>query len=555
VQRKLAHQKYVSRVMSKNYMQGVRESAIQALSDMSLMQPKLAGDLHSDVLPWLRAKMNNFSRDDTQAVQMAASIINKGICKQSEAHAATLQARGARIAQAEEDKIGAAKNKVQQREQRRLDREERAKREAKAALRAQINRHIIDKGQVLPNVAGEPLLDIYGSYEKTSSSKFFAAIGGQLQQIYYVVDALFQIYPETDLQEHFQKRQEDPKAEAVQKASNPRELLLEQFFVPFMLNCLKELKAEYVHFMIPPKLQAIIDLMKVPRLANTNDQYDFTKLKDAEYYQFRHAFVEEKLFYETYRQNKNPAAMEAILNVLCMVLCNRVPKNTVSYKTDQIISKIKLQSIPKGVEVETRTIIEREEPGEDFPEGRDIETIIEANTNERAVVRVLVPTKKVLASVLAKQEAEGEKTIESDKDNKRKSPEPGRKTPEVEKPVVASDSEAEEKKDEEEDVLVDVEEEQNDMALAIPNRVGAAQPPYSVYVISQYAQRAHRNDFTNQVVRQLYDYFQEHDKDEKKINDLAQQAAQAVEDKFISDNCQEYELPCMDFEINAPDLE
>lgn len=553
VQRKLAHQKYVSRVMAKNYLQGVREASIQALADLSMMQPKLEGDLHSDVLPWLRAKMNNFSNDDTQAVAMAASIIDSGICTASKGHAATLQARRDRLAQAEADKVEAAANKVKQREQRRLDREERAKREAKAALRAQINRHIIDKGQVLSNVAGEPLLDIYGSYEKTSSSKFFAAIGGQLQQIYYVVDALFQIYPESDLQEHFQKRQEDPKAEAVQKANNPRELLLEQFFVPFMLNCLKELKAEYVHFMIPPKLQAIIDLMKVPKLANTADQYDFSRLKDAEYFQFRHAFVEEKLFYETYRQNKNPAAMEAILNVICMVICNRVPKNTVSYKCDQLIPKIKLQRIPNGVEVETRTIIEREEPGEDFPEGRDIETIIESNTNEKAVVRVLVPTKKVLQSELNAM-AEGEKTLESDKD-KRKSPEPGRKTPEDEKK--GSDSEAEEKKDEEpkEDVLVDVEEEQNDMALAVPNRVAAAQPPYSVYVISQYAQRAHRNDFTNQIVRQLYDYFQEHDKDEKKINDLAQQTAQAVEDKFISENCAEYDLPCMDFEINAPDLE
>lgn len=119
----------------------------------------------------------------------------------------------------------------------------------------------------------------------------------------------------------------------MQKANNPRELLMEQFFVPFMLNCLKELKCEYMHFMIPPKLQAIIELLKVPKVPNS-EQYDFTRLKDQDYFQFRHAFVEERLFYETYRQNTNPQAMEAILNVLCMVLCNRVPKGTVPYKTD-----------------------------------------------------------------------------------------------------------------------------------------------------------------------------------------------------------------------------
>ena len=423
---------------------------------MSMMDPKIECELHEDVLPWLKAKMNEFTNDDTQAVQMAAAIINCGIEETSKAHGATLQGRADRLAQEETDRVDAAKNRELMRQQRRRDREERAKREAKAAMRAQINRHIIDKGQVLSNVAAEPLLDIYGSYEKTTSSKFFAAIGGQLQQIYYVIDALFQIYPEADLQEHFQKRQEDPKAEAVQKANNPRELLMEQFFVPFMLNCLKELKAEYLHFMIPPKLQAIIELMKLPKAPNS-DTYDFSRMKDSEYFQFRHAFVEEKLFYETYRSNKNPAAMEAILNVLCMVLCNRVPKNTVPYKCDVLIPKIKLMPIPRGVEVESRMIIEKEEPSEDFPEGRDIETIIEANTNEKAVVRVLVPTKKVLASELAK-ENEVEKTIE---DDKRKSPEPGRKTPVSDKHD--SENEDEEKKDVEEekkeDVLVDVEDD------------------------------------------------------------------------------------------------
>ena len=53
----------------------------------------------------------------------------------------------------------------------------------------------------------------------------------------------------------------------------------------------------------------------------------------------------------------------------------------------------------------------------------------------------------------------------------------------------------------------------------------------------------------------MYDYFNEHEKDQKRIQDLADKAAQEVEDKFIAEHCTEYELPCMDFEVNAPDLE
>ena len=88
--------------------------------------------------------------------------------------------------------------------------------------------------------------------------------------------------------------------------------------------------------------------------------------------------------------------------------------------------------------------------------------MIEPNTNEKAVVRVTIPTKKVLASELAKAD-EKEKTIE---DDKRKSPEPDRKTPESGKRGDDSDKESEKKEEEvKEDVLVDVEDDQNDMAL------------------------------------------------------------------------------------------
>ena len=64
VQRKLAHQKHVSRVLAKNYLSGLRENAIQCLSDLSMLEPKIECDLHEDVLPWLKAKIAKFTDDD-----------------------------------------------------------------------------------------------------------------------------------------------------------------------------------------------------------------------------------------------------------------------------------------------------------------------------------------------------------------------------------------------------------------------------------------------------------------------------------------------------------
>ena len=75
--------------------------------------------------------------------------------------------------------------------------------------------------------------------------------------------------------------------------------------------------------------------------------------------------------------------MDILLTVLCMVLCNRVPKGIVTFRIDSLISKIKLVTAPKGVEAFTRTV-----------DG----VTIEKNTNERAVVRILVPKRSMTIS-------------------------------------------------------------------------------------------------------------------------------------------------------------
>ena len=133
-------------------------------------------------------------------------------------------------------------------------------------------------------------------------------------------------------------------------------------------------------------------------------------------------------------------------------------------------------------------MIEQEPPSESFPEGREIETVIEPNTNERAVVRILVPTKKVPASELIE-----------DKPSPRVSPELGESPNKGgEEKEGEKQEDGEDKKEEDDpassrkgDELVDIEEEQNDMALSVANRVSLA-PAYSVYIMNQYAQRMHR---------------------------------------------------------------
>lgn len=109
--------------------------------------------------------------------------------------------------------------------------------------------------------------------------------------------------------------------------SSLREMLLENFFVPFLLTSIKELKGDELKFLIHPEFETVISSFKLPR--NANDTLDYTKLTADQYIAFRHAFVEQRMYNPTYMANKGGRAMDLILSVLCMVLCNKVPKGLV----------------------------------------------------------------------------------------------------------------------------------------------------------------------------------------------------------------------------------
>ena len=94
------------------------------------------------------------------------------------------------------------------------------------------------------------------------------------------------------------------------------------------------------------------------------------------------------MYNPTYIANKGHKAMDMVLTVICMVLCNRVPKGAVSFRTDGLAAKIKLVMPPRGVEVRTRIGVEKTNVTPENPKGIEQEVVIEKNTNEKAVVRI-----------------------------------------------------------------------------------------------------------------------------------------------------------------------
>lgn len=60
---------------------------------------------------------------------------------------------------------------------------------------------------------------------------------------------------------------DDPKQESLKNPKNPRELLLEVYFVPWLVTAIKELKCDFMQFLIPPEMEQLIASFKLPKNA------------------------------------------------------------------------------------------------------------------------------------------------------------------------------------------------------------------------------------------------------------------------------------------------
>ena len=89
-----------------------------------------------------------------------------------------------------------------------------------------------------PAFASE-LLDIHGNYEK--NKPFFGAIGGQLQQLYFVVECIINAFQD-DLGDYYSRLQADPTDDSLKTPQNLMELTVDHFFLGAMLQYFKDMR-------------------------------------------------------------------------------------------------------------------------------------------------------------------------------------------------------------------------------------------------------------------------------------------------------------------------
>jgi hypothetical protein len=90
------------------------------------------------------------------------------------------------------------------------------------------------------------------------------------------------------------------------------------------------------------------EAFRVP-MPSAGNSYDLSRLNKEQYLQFKNVFVEQCMYHSVFSKNKNQKAIQMILNVLCMLICRRLPEGIVPFNTQDLTKKIKLLPLPKGL--------------------------------------------------------------------------------------------------------------------------------------------------------------------------------------------------------------
>lgn len=185
-------------------------------------------------------------------------------------------------------------------------------------IEAQIRSQVFDKG--LPVEAKDQLLEL--EYSTTFAEHTLSAPGGLFQQFYYVVQAILETQ-ENNLFDFYTRRLADPQDQTSHEPQNARELLIEEFFLPFLANYLQSLESGMT-VMVTPEMGD--KLAELGIKANAEGFYELSNLDERQYRHFRYYFFEVRMFNERYIKNSNKRAMQLLFECLTLILSNRLPQ-------------------------------------------------------------------------------------------------------------------------------------------------------------------------------------------------------------------------------------
>lgn len=319
-------------------------------------------------------RITDFLEEDQATVQGSQNVVINGILDCQNEHAAVIQGKYDRIKKAELDKIEAIKQNELRKKRRREAREKRAKDQALEKFKDEVDMNVIMKAEIVTCLQTN-LVDINGHYSK---EPFQSAPGGQLMQIYLVLEEFMNKYPQ-GLKNYMEKKIQNDDEDYFTKPNNLRELLLPEHLMPFLMQYLKDMKNEAIELMIT---QECLDFLNELEISTD----DLSSLSDEDLVKFKEMFNGKRM--SQFHQGVGKM-MDTLYDYLIDILAKRVPVEGVNVKVEQIMSKIKLIPVPEDVILEDTVVKEKVTNEEGVEEEKEVEK--KKNVIEGGVIILTVP--------------------------------------------------------------------------------------------------------------------------------------------------------------------
>ena len=165
-------------------------------------------------------------------------------------------------------------------------------------MKNEITRAILDKAEHRQNPISQDLLDVHSNYD--SNKACLTSVGGNFQQWFYVVSSIMDVYGD-NLEEYYERRRQNPADELSKKPLTAREILVENFFLPFFATFIREVKGDGITIMATEDLARSLAEMKVT--TTSSGVYELHRMSNSNYIKFRSLFVENLMNNELWQRN------------------------------------------------------------------------------------------------------------------------------------------------------------------------------------------------------------------------------------------------------------
>jgi len=144
--------------------------------------------------------------------------------------------------------------------------------------------------------------------------------------------------------------------------------MLEEYFVPFMVNYLKDIKSENISIVATPEMQQMLESFEIK--VNPGGFYELAKMNKEQYLQFRKEFIEDRQNKEEWKKNRHELAMENLLRAFCLIMFKKLPAEV--HFPGNLHTKIHLVP-PKTSEKEVGAIVRLTIPQKKNPKLKDVQ--------------------------------------------------------------------------------------------------------------------------------------------------------------------------------------